>query len=101
MSLSISGCQLAVVANTGLSPSSAHLLGWHSNRLKQLLQRLLDHSGSTLQRQCGHNRRHDHVRPSGAGAEYAKGSKQHGEIAQHIVAGTNPSRTHVGVTTAI
>ena len=38
-----------------------------------------------------------HVRPTGASAEYAKGRKQHRNMAEHVVARANPCGTHVGI----
>ena len=46
---------------------SAGLFGRNDDGLTQLTQRLSDDYGGALQRECGHDRRHDNIRPAGSG----------------------------------
>ena len=52
-----------------------------------------DNRDRSLQRKDCHEGGDDHIRPSGAGSEYAERGEQHGEIAEHVVARANRPRT--------
>jgi len=38
-----------------------------------------------------------HVRPAHTTAEHAQGCQQHGQVAEHVIAGANPHGLHVSV----
>ena len=77
------------------------LFGGDGDRLAQFRKRLSDNGGCPLERECCHDRGHDHVRPPTFGAQHTYGGKQNGKISEHVIAGAYPCRSHVGVTASI
>src|SRR6266536_1448640 len=59
--------------------------------------RLANDHCCALKSQAGHNCGHNDISPSSTSPEYAKSGTQDGQITEHVVAGADPRRSHVGV----
>ena len=58
---------------------------------------VVENNPCALQGKPGHDCGYYHVGPAGARPKHPKGSKQHRQIAEHVVARANPGRTHVRI----
>ena len=67
------------------------------DRLSQFAESLANYHYSPLKRQARHDCRHDNIRPARASSKYTKSSAQNGYVAEQVVAGANPRRSHVRV----
>ena len=67
------------------------------DRLSQFAESLANYHYSPLKRQARRDCRHDNIRPARASSKYTKSSAQNGYVAEQVVAGANPRRSHVRV----
>ncbi|MNZ92936.1 hypothetical protein D3C78_1119830 [compost metagenome] len=62
---------------------------------------MAQHLDRSADRQRRHDRRHQQVGPGAAGTEHAQRRRQHGQVAQGIVARAQPDAAHVAVALAV